>query len=524
MATAAVSPRPEVNPWLIAVVVALGAFMEVLDISIANVSLPHIAGDLSASNSEASWVLTSYLVTNAIVMPITGWLSNTFGRKRIYLICIVGFTVSSLLCGLAPNLATLVLLRAIQGASGGGLQPSAQAIMSDTFPPSKRGMAMSLYGIAVVFAPAIGPTLGGWITDNFSWRWVFLINVPVGMVVFSLIAALVRDPTTMTDARRAARNGGRRFSFDGIGFSLVALSLGCLQVVLDRGQEDDWFSSHIITVLSLVSGTALVALIFWELRTENPIVDLRLYRDRGFAVSNFFMLMLGFMLLGSTYLIPAFVQALLGYTSTDAGLVMTPGGFVIMAMMPIAGRLSGRMDLRLMILLGFIVTGLATLHMTNFYLGVDYTTVMLARCGQALGLAFLFIPINTLAFADMRPEQTSNASGLINLMRNLGGSIGISAVSTMVARREQFHQTVLVSNLSGYNNATQSYLDAAGDRLGSAHAGLAALMHQVSTQAELLSYLDVLKFFAILFLLLIPLLLLMQKGRVSDGHEAPAAH
>ena len=516
--------RAAANPWLIAVVVAMGAFMEVLDISIANVSLPHIAGDLSASNSQASWVLTSYLVTNAIVMPITGWLANTFGRKRLYLICIVGFTASSFLCGLAPNLATLVLLRAIQGASGGGLQPSAQAIMSDSFPASKRGLAMSLYGIAVVFAPAIGPTLGGWITDNFSWRWVFLINVPVGIVVFSLIAALVQDPESMTDARRKAKTGGG-VTFDSIGFSLVALALGCLQVVLDRGQEEDWFSSHLILALSVISITAFVALIIWELRHKNPIIDLSLYRDRGFAVTNFFMLMLGFMLLGSTYLIPAFVQSLLGYTATDAGLVMTPGGFMIMLMMPIAGRLSVRADLRLMILFGFVVTGFATWHMTSFYLGVDYTHVMLARVFQALGLAFLFIPINALAFADMRPDQTSNASGLINLMRNLGGSIGISAVSTMVARREQFHQTVLVSNLNDYSNATQGFLTSVREHTGaSSHGALAALYQQVHIQAELLSYLDVLKFFAILFLLLIPLLLLMKKGHVKDADPASAMH
>ncbi|HUX72459.1 MAG TPA: DHA2 family efflux MFS transporter permease subunit [Steroidobacteraceae bacterium] len=521
------SDRP-VNPWLIAVVVALGAFMEVLDISIANVALPHMAGDLSASNSQASWVLTSYLVTNAIVMPITGWLANTFGRKRLYLTCIVGFTVSSLLCGLAPNLATLVALRAVQGASGGGLQPSAQAILSDTFPPTKRGMAMSLYGIAVVFAPAIGPTLGGWITDNFSWRWVFLINVPVGIVVFSLIAALVRDPKRMTEARGKARASGG-ISFDSIGFSLVALALGCLQIVLDRGQQDDWLNSPMISTLIAISACAFIAMIFWELRRQNPIIDLRLYRDRGFAVSNFLMLMLGFMLLGSTYLIPAFVQSLLGYTATDAGLVITPGGFVIMLMMPIVGRLSGRMDLRLMILCGFLITGLATYHMTSFYLGVDYTTIMLARAGQALGMAFLFIPINTLAFAEMSGAQTSNASGLINLARNLGGSIGISVVSTLVSRRERFHQTIITAHLTDYSPAARSFLHftaqhfiAAGRPLLAARSALAALYRQVQLQAQLQGYLDVMKLFAVLFLALIPLLLLLKKGRVSDAGHAPA--
>lgn len=517
------SERPSLNPWLISVVVALGAFMEVLDISIANVALPHIAGGLSASNGEASWVLTSYLVTNAIVMPITGWLSNTFGRKRLYLTCIAGFTVSSFLCGLAPNLGTLVLLRAMQGAAGGGLQPSSQAIMSDSFPPSKRAMAMALYGIAVVFAPAIGPTLGGWITDNFSWRWVFLVNVPVGIAVFALVSAIVQDPLQLGSSLRQRKSEGRRIRFDGIGFSLVALALGCLQIVLDRGQQDDWFSSKLILGLALISGSAFLGLIIWELRFPFPIIDLRLYKDRNFAVSNFFMLMLGFMLFGSTYLIPIFVQTLLGYTATYAGLAMTPGGFVIMLMMPIAGRLCSHLDLRLIILFGFIITGLATYHMTGFYLGVTFDTVMLARAAQALGLAFLFIPINTLAFADVHAEKTSNASGLINLARNLGGSIGISVVTTLVARRQQYHQTTLVSHVTKFSHNTNAFLAAAKQHLQTighpTHAtrgALAALYHQVLMQAQLLSYLDVLKFFSILFFALIPALLLLTKGRVTD--------
>lgn len=517
-----------VNPWVISVVVALGAFMEVLDISIANVALPHIAGGLSASNSEASWVLTSYLVTNAIVMPVTGWLSNTFGRKRLYLTCIAGFSVSSFLCGLAPNLETLVLLRALQGAAGGGLQPSAQAIMSDSFPPSKRAMAMSLYGIAVVFAPAIGPTLGGWITDNFSWRWVFLVNVPVGIVVFSLVSAIVTDPEHMSESLRQMKGAGRKIRFDGIGFSLVALALGSLQIVLDRGQQDDWFSSNLILGLALLSSLAFIGLIIWELRFSAPIIDLRLYSDRNFAVSSFFMLMLGFMLFGSTYLIPIFVQTLLGYTATYAGLVMTPGGFVIMLMMPIAGRLCSHLDLRLVILMGFVITGLATYQMTSFYLGVTFDTVMLSRAAQTLGLAFLFIPINTLAFADVRAEKTSNASGLINLARNLGGSVGISLVTTLVARRQQHHQTVLISHITKFSHNTNTFLAATKQHLEamgrSAHAGtgaLAALYHQVLMQAQLLSYLDVLKFFSILFFALIPALLLLTKGRVTDDAHIP---
>ncbi|MDN5874318.1 MAG: DHA2 family efflux MFS transporter permease subunit [Sinobacteraceae bacterium] len=516
--------RPGYGPLIITLVVALGAFMEVLDISIANVSLPHIAGSLSADTDQASWVLTSYLVTNAIVMPITGWLSNTFGRRRVYLFCIAGFTLSSFLCGLAPNLATLVVLRAIQGATGGGLQPSAQAIMADQFPASKQGMAMSIYGIAVVFAPAIGPTLGGWITDNFSWRWVFLVNVPVGIMVFALIAAMVRDPQAM---REAVRNRGK-LNFDGVGFGLVALALGCLQVALDRGQQADWFSSNFITIMVLLSVGAFVGLIVWELRQKHPIINLKLFRDRNFSVMCLFMLMLGFMLLGTTYLIPIFVQKLMGYTATWAGLIMTPGGLTIMFMMPIAGWLTLHVDLRAMILVGFVLTGLATLHMTNFYPGMNVGYIVWARIFQALGLAFMFIPINSLAFAKIPRSESSNASGLINLARNLGASVGISMVTLMVARRSQFHQTVLVSHVNDYKPHALGLLDGASQlfagTINSGHAALASVYHQVLMQAQLLSYLDVLKAFAILFFALIPLLLLIREGRIDDSERPEALH
>ena len=307
------------NPWLIAPVVALAAFMEIMDISIANVSLPHIAGDLSSSQNESTWVLTSYLVTNAVVMPISGWLSNRFGRKRFFLTCIIGFTIASLLCGLAPNLASLIALRAAQGAAGGGLQPSGQAILADSFPPEKRGMASAIYGIAAVIAPTIGPTLGGWITDNYEWRWIFLINVPVGIALVFLIMTLIKEPPRTTNTAKSS-------SVDWIGFGLIGLSLGCLQIVLDRGQDDDWFGSAFITALTLSSAAAFVLLIWWELQQAAPMVNLRLLGRRDFGITFVLMLMLGFMLLGSTYLLPAYAQSLMGYRAVDAGLVLTPGG------------------------------------------------------------------------------------------------------------------------------------------------------------------------------------------------------
>jgi DHA2 family multidrug resistance protein len=504
--------------WLIAPVVALAAFMEIMDISIANVSLPHIAGALSSSQDESTWVLTSYLVTNAAVMPISGWLSARFGRKRFFLACISGFTLASLLCGLAPNLAALVLLRAAQGAFGGGLQPVGQAILTDSFPPEKRGMATAIYGIAAVVAPTIGPTLGGWITDSYDWRWIFFINVPVGIGVFSLVSGLIHE---------RARSGAasKQPSMDWMGFGFVALSLGCLQVVLDRGQEADWFSSPIITVLALVSAAAFILLVRRELKTPEPLVDVRLLLDRNFAVAFGLMLMLGFMLLGSTYLIPAYTQSLMGYRAVDAGMVLTPGGFVMIALLPLVGRAMNKVDLRLLVAVGLTVGGLSLLWMTNFYLGISFGWLVLARMMQAASLAFLFIPINTLAFRDVPAGKTDNASALINLARNFGGSIGISFASTLLTRREQFHQSRIVELLQGMNPAYTQYAHHLATALGSrpdSPVTLAAVYQSAVQQATLLAYLDDFKLLGLVFLALLPLLLWVRPG--AGGGRAAALH
>ena len=429
-----------VSRWVIAPVVALAAFMEIMDISIANVSLPHIAGDLSSSQSDSTWVLTSYLVTNAVVMPISGWLSNTFGRKRFFLACISGFTVASLLCGFAPNLATLVALRAVQGATGGGLQPSGQAILTDSFPPEQRGMATAIYGVAAVVAPTVGPTLGGWITDNYSWRWIFLINVPVGIVLTLLIATLIQEKTV-------SRDGTARTRVDWMGFGFIALSLGCLQVVLDRGQEDDWLGSAFITALILISAAAFALLLWWEFRVSEPIVDLRLFRDTDFAATFVLMLMFGSTLFGSTYLIPAYAQALMGYRAVDAGMALTPGGIASILLLPLVGRLMNKVDTRFLVAAGLSIGGASLLWMTNFYLGISFKALMLARVVQAISLAFLFVPLNAMAFRSIPPVKINSASALINLARNFGGSIGISFASTLITRREQFHQGRLVESL-----------------------------------------------------------------------------
>jgi len=501
-------------PWLIAPVVALAAFMEIMDISIANVALPHIAGALSSSQNESTWVLTSYLVTNAIVMPISGWLANTFGRKRLFITCITGFTVTSLLCGLAPNLPALIVVRALQGATGGGLQPVGQAILTDSFAAEKRGMATAIYGIAAVVAPVVGPTLGGWITDNYDWRWIFLINVPVGVVLVLLVQSVVKE-------RGAVARGPRR-SVDWLGFGFVALALGCLQVVLDRGQDDDWFSSGLITALVIASALGFVLLTWRELSHSDPMVDLRLMRDPGFAVTFVMMLMLGFMLFGSTFLIPAFAQQLMGYRAVDAGMVLSPGGIITIALLPLVGRAINKVDTRVLAAIGFVIGGLSMLLMTRLYLGVSFQTLLWLRVLQSASLPFLFLPINQLAFRDIPPEKTNNASALINLARNFGGSIGIAFASTLLTRREQFHQSRIVEHLQNLNPAYSDYAHQLGSALGSAPDApttLAGLYNLAVQQATLLSYLDDFKTLGLLFLALLPLLLLVRPGK---GGTSPA--
>jgi MFS transporter, DHA2 family, multidrug resistance protein len=512
----AAAARSAATPWLIAPVVALAAFMEIMDISIANVALPHIAGALSSSQNESTWVLTSYLVTNAIVMPISGWLANNFGRKRLFLTCITGFTVASLLCGFAPSLASLIVLRALQGAAGGGLQPVGQAILSDSFPAEKRGMASAIYGIAAVVAPTVGPTLGGWITDSYNWRWIFLINVPVGIALILLVQALIRDPGP-------APARGRRLSVDWLGFGFIALSLGCLQVVLDRGQDADWFGSTLITALTVTSAVAFVLLIWRELHHSQPMVELRLMRRPDFAVTLCLMLMLGFMIFGSTFLIPAYTQGLMGYRAIDAGLVLTPGGLTTIALLPLVGRLINKVDTRLLVAVGLVIGGVSLLWMTDLYLGVSFRHLVFLRMVQSASFAFLFVPINTLAFRDIPPEKTNNASALINLARNLGGSIGISLMSTLLTRREQFHQSRIVENLQSLNPAYPDYAHQLAGALGSAPDApttLASVYSQAVQQATLLSYLDDFKILGVVFLALLPLLLLVKPGKGGAG--APA--
>src|SRR5260370_2300729 len=464
--------RPAVNPWIIALTVTLATFMEVLDTRIANVALPHIAGSPSAGQDESTWVLTSYLVSNAIVLPLSGWLSSIVGRKNFYMGCVALFTISSFLCGLAPNLAVLIICRVLQGAGGGGLQPSEQAILADTFSPAKRGMAFAVYGIAVVTAPAIGPTLGGWITDNLSLRWIFFINIPAGILSLLLTTRLLQDPPYFSPPQL------RQTRIDYVGPGFVALGLGALQIVLDKGQRDDWFESHFILTLSVIAAASLIFVVFWEWRHKDPIIDLHLFRDRTFGVSNLLMFMLGFALLGSTLLLPLFMQTMLGYTAQKAGFALMPGGFAIMLLLPLVGFLLSRYSPRLLLVFGLVVLSASLFHMTTFNLQIDFRTTAIARMLQAVGMAFLFVPINTAAYAFLPREKNNAASGLMNLARNIGGSVGISFVTTMLDRRTQVHMTDLASHLSAANPALRSMLLGASQALRAHGASAAAATQQ----------------------------------------------
>jgi MFS transporter, DHA2 family, multidrug resistance protein len=511
--------RPAVNPWVIALAVTLATFMEVLDTSIANVALPHIAGSLSAGQDESTWVLTSYLVSNAIVLPLSGWLSSIVGRKNFYMGCVALFTISSFLCGLAPNLSVLIVCRVLQGIGGGGLQPSEQAILADTFPPAKRGMAFAVYGVAVVTAPAIGPTLGGWITDNFSWRWIFFINIPVGILSILLTSRLIQDPPYF----RRRKISETHIDYIGLGF--VALGLGTLQVVLDKGQREDWFESHMIVILAAIAAASLIFVIFWEWKQKDPIVDLHLFRDRTFGVSNLLMFMLGFALLGSTLLLPLFMQTMLGYTAQQSGFALMPGGFMIMLLLPLVGFLLSRYPPRWLLVFGLVVLSASLFYMTGFDLQMDFRTVAIARLFQAVGMAFLFVPINTAAYAFLPRDKNNAASGLMNLARNIGGSVGISVVTTMLDRRAQVHLTDLASNLSQGNPALSRMINGASQAMkahgnsaaGATQQAYALLQSTVQRQATMLSYIDCFWFLGVAIMLMIPAVFLIKKTKGGGG-------
>jgi DHA2 family multidrug resistance protein len=509
-----------INPWVIACTVMLATFMEVLDTSVANVALPHIAGNLSSSVDEATWVLTAYLVANAIVLPLSGWFSSLFGRKQFYIACVVIFTVSSFLCGFAPSLGLLIFFRILQGLGGGGLQPVAQAILVESFPKEKQGMAMAVYGMGVVAAPVIGPTLGGWITDNYSWRWIFLINIPVGVIAVLLTTLLIFDPPHLI---RKTFAGGLKLDYIGLG--LLSTGLAFLEILLDEGQRDDWFGSRLIVTAAILAAFSLVAVVFWELRQDQPVIDFRIMKDRTFALSFVTMYAVGFMLYGSTTILPIFLQTVLGYTAMLSGLVLSPGGIAIVIMMPVVGVLLGKFQARWLIAVGLVISAAGLFRMSGFNLDIDFKTAMLARTLQAAGIAFLFVPINTLAFSSVPTEKLGYATGLMNLARNVGGSGGIAMISTMLARREQFHQQALVSHLtqvdSGYTDVLRgaaSAIAAQGASAADAASQAQAVIYGMAQKhATMLAIDDNFWILAILCLALIPAAFLMKRNTPHKG-------
>ena len=520
------SGRPRVNPWIIAMTVTMATFMEVLDSSIANVALPHISGSLGASAEEGTWVLTSYLVSSAIVLPMSGWLSTVIGRKRFYMTCVAIFTASSLLCGLAPSLPLLILCRIIQGSGGGGLQPSEMAILADTFSAKQRGMAFAMYGMAVVVAPAIGPTLGGWITDNYSWHWIFFINVPIGILSLILTNRVVEDPPYLKQIRKKGAQ------VDYIGIALIVVGVGFLQYVLDKGQEKDWFSSHAILIAFVVAMVALTALVIRELTHEDPIMDLRMLGIRNFAIAVTFSFILGVVLNGSTILLPQFLQNDLGYTAQQAGMALSPGGIALAFMMPLAGLLATRFDPRVIISIGFALTSFGLFHVTNIYLGVSFHTMVTYRVMQVIGIPLIFIPISTLNYVGVPQKKFNQVSGISNFMRNIGGAIGVSLLNNFITRQGQVHRTVFSAHTNHANPFFQRQLDglaaslrASGVSAGEAsHRALAQLSAQLDLQANVLGFVNAFWLMGFLVMLLVPLPFIMRRPKPEEAKASAGMH
>lgn len=501
------------NPYLIAVVVSIATFMEVLDTTIANVALRHIAGGLAVGIDESTYVITSYLVANAIVLAISGWLSTVIGRKKFYMICVGVFTLASLLCGFAWSLESLVLFRILQGLGGGGMATSEQAILADSFPPAKRGQAFAVYGIAVVVAPVVGPTLGGWITDTYSWHWVFLINVPMGLISLFLVGTLVSEPSGAEKERKKLLKNGLKLDY--IGFLLVAIGLGSLEFVLDEGQRKDWFGSTMITTFAVMSAVSLLALIPWELTRKDPIVDLRLLGRRQFGACFLVMLGTGAVLISTTQMLPQLLQADFGYTALLAGLALSPGGLATLCMMPIVGRLIGFVQPKYLLVFGSAVVAASMWHLTGLTGDITYGYAAFSRVFLAIGLPFLFLPVTTASYDGIPPDKTNQASALINVARNLGGSMGVALAQTMLAQRAQFHQSRLIEHAApsdvGYqqtlDQVTRYFRDHGSSQADASGRALAWIGQTIQRQVDLLSYIDVFWTLSIVGLVMIPIAL-----------------
>lgn len=516
---------PSHNPWLVALTVTLATFMEVLDTSIANVALPHMAGTLGASQDEATWVLTSYLVSSAVILPISGWLMARMGRKRFYMTCVALFTICSMLCGLATSLPMLVFCRVLQGIGGGGLAPSEQAILADTFPVSKRGQAFALYGMAVVVAPAVGPTLGGWITDNFNWHWIFFINLPVGLLSLFLTHRMVEDPPYLKEEQ------GRSGPVDFMGLGLISIGVGCLEFVLDKGQEKDWFGDSAITAFAIIAAVMLSVFVWWEWRHKDPIVDIRLLKNRNFGTAVFLQFVLGMVLFGTTVLIPQFLQVLLGYTAERAGMVLSPGALVLMLTMPLAGRIVGsnKFDPRMLVAIGYAITAAGLFNLTRLDLNVSFGQITLWRAYQVMGLSFVFIPISTLNYLGVPRNKNNQISSFSNFARNIGGSVGTAMLTTFLQRTQQTHVATLSSHVvpgsiqySRFVDMTREALERLGQSSGSAaQIALGNAWQTLNRQAQMLSYQNAFWGLSLIIVLLVPLPFIMRRPP-RNARTAPA--
>ena len=501
-----------INPWIIAISVMFATFMEVLDTTVVNVSLPHIAGTLSVTIDEATWVLTSYLVANAIILPMTGWLAGRFGRKNLLMLSVIGFTGASFLCGLAPNLGSLVVFRIVQGATGGALQPLSQAVLLEAFPPHDRGKAMGFWGLGIVVAPILGPVVGGWLTDNYSWRWVFYINIPVGVASIVMTKMFIFDPPYL-------RSESRRIDYWGLG--MLTVGIGALQYVLDKGQEDDWFESTTITVLAIIAAATLIALIVHELTTDEPVVDLRLFKERSYAVGVFLMTVLGFVMYGSIVLLPIMLQTLLGYPSMQAGIAMAPRGIGSFFMMPMTGLMTGRFDARKLLTIGLVVGGGTLLWLSRLNLQAGYWDFFWPQLIQGAGMSLLFVPLTTVAMDRIPRERMGYATSLFNLMRNIGGSIGIAITGTMLARNSKATAAILSANVTPYDPATQSmlaqmkgaFMAAGADATTATARAYAAMAGLLQRQAAMVAFVGIFQLLGLMFIVLVPLVLLMKRPR-----------
>jgi MFS transporter, DHA2 family, multidrug resistance protein len=517
------SSKPVINPWIIAISVMLGTFMEVLDTTVVNVSLQHIAGSLSVTPEEATWVLTSYLVANAIVLPLTGWLGNYFGRRNILLMSVGGFTFFSFLCGIAPNLPLLIIFRVFQGATGGGLQPLSQAILMEAFPPEKRAKAMAFWALGIVVAPMLGPVLGGWITESYSWRWLFYINIPIGIAAGIMALLFIHDPPYI-------KRGEGGIDYWGIGY--LALGIGALQIMLDKGQEEDWFASHFILILGILCVVGFVFFLVRELVTDHPVVQLRIFKNRTYATGVFLMTVLGFVLYGSTVLLPLWLQTLMGYSALEAGMAMLPRGLGSFLFMPIVGILMGKIEARKLLAAGLIIASFSIYQLSNLNLNAGYWDIFWPQLLQGCSMGLLFVPLTTITNGLIPKEQMGNATSLFNLMRNIGASIGIASVTTISSRHAQVHINTLGANVTPYNPLAQSmmaqmkaaFMARGMDAATASKQAAAGLFGMVQRQAAMMGYIDVFFLLSIMFAVCLPLIFIMKKSPKGGGGPGAMAH